>query len=344
MSLLEFTGDSIGVHRLNEISYPPVRKNCMTPSRSALVTGATGFIGSALVRKLVSQGVQTCALVRNLNGAIQESLYGAEVIASRTTDVKDLKSCLDGRTYEVAFHLAAAGVSRGIQSPESIISGNVSFTTNLLLVTKEWNLKRFVYTGSAFEYGDTGRQQPIDESTPLRPRSLYAAAKAAASQCGEILAKELQIPFANLRMFGVYGVGESSQRLIPYLIQCLSQNSFANLSHGKQIRDMLYIDDVVAAIIATGECDRLPVSGVYNVCSSVPVNIREIAGEVVKKIQSSERLLKWGANTAPDVEARYIVGANTKITTLTDWRPSISLTAGIERMVSFYTPARQHTA
>lgn len=305
--------------------------------RSALVTGATGFIGSVLVRRLLAERIKVHCLVRGKprERSTLDALSGAEVIEAASFQTQDLKRSLAGLSAEVVFNLASYGVHQEDRDPEELLDGNVNLVTRLLLATSDWPLKRFIHTGSCSEYGlSSSAESFFSEEAPLRPVSPYGAAKAASFMYGNALAARLAVPFFTLRLFGVFGVGEGPQRLIPYLIERLQRNEPVDLTPGEQVRDLLYVDDVAEAFLVAGRHAGLTPYEAYNVCLGRPVRVREIGEAVADAMNKPRDLLHWGRRPYRKDEPMRIVGDNRRFTEATAWRPKVSLLEGIHRMIA----------
>ena len=307
----------------------------MASFSEALVTGANGFIGSSLVRRLVAEGVTVYAMVRtHADLSRLEGISGVKVIKVQSFELAELQQSLSKISAEVVFNLASYGVNPQDRDPEAMIEGNVNLVARLLLATAQWPLKWFVHTGSCSEYG--GNPQPntfISEDMPLQLTSLYGLAKAASVICGNAQALQLGTPFTTLRLFGVYGVGEGPHRLIPYLIDRLNRGESVDLTPGEQVRDLLYVDDVADAFMAAAQSTNLTSCTVYNLCSSQPVRIRDIAEAVADAMNAPRNLLQFGERPYRPDEAMWIVGDNRRFKDVTKWEPQIHLTDGIRRMI-----------
>jgi nucleoside-diphosphate-sugar epimerase len=303
--------------------------------RSALVAGANGFIGSALVNYLVSHQVPVICLVREAVRHIPfENLPGAQVIRVKSYETDCLMSQLVGISAEVVYNLASYGVQHGNCEPDKLIEGNLGALTHLLQATAKWPLCRFVHTGSCSEYGlPLTDNSLISEGHPLRPLSLYGAAKAASVLFGACYAKRLGIPFVSLRLFGVYGTWEGPQRLIPYMIKRLRHNEPVDLTAGEQVRDFLFEEDVAQAFMLAGAAEGLKEYQTYNVCSSNSLRIRDVGETVAKIMDKPQHLLRWGDRPYRSDEPMWLVGDNRLFTAATGWRPVIGLDEGIRRMV-----------
>ena len=305
--------------------------------RSALVTGGTGFIGSALVHRLSDEGVKVVCLVRPQSKGRSriEKLDGVDLLEAKSLESSDLARDLRGISADVVFNLASAGVAPDTCTPDQILSGNLGVLMGLISATSSWNVKRFVHLGSCWEYGLVQMGRAVAETEPLRPVSIYGAAKACCHLYGTALAASKKLPFLTLRLFGAYGVGESPRRLIPYVIDHLKNDRSVDLTPGDQIRDLLYVDDAVDAILIGAENNKLSGYGCLNVCSGKGTSVRQVAETVAFRMGKPLGMLRFGARPYRTEEPPWIVGDNRLFTALTGWAPKISLEEGIQRMVDW---------
>lgn len=307
--------------------------NCF---RTAVLTGATGFIGSALARRLVDEGIKVYGIVRTNSScnSLLEIMPGVEKIQVQSFKTEELKSIFSGIPVDIVFNLASYGVNQQHRDPKIMLEGNVDLVANLLLSLRDSVIKKFIHVGSCSEYGNLLKKDVLFEGDPIKPVSLYGAAKAASSIYGNALAINLGIPFVTLRLFGVYGVGENHFRLIPYLIHKLSQTKPVDLTPGDQVRDFLYIDDVIDALIAAAQSEKLALYSIFNVCSGHPTRIRDVAEAVADTIGRSRNLLLFGKRPHRQDEPMVVVGDNSRFIEATNWRPRITLAEGISKMVN----------
>ena len=304
--------------------------------RSALVTGATGFIGSALVRRLSSEGVRVFCLVRPSSSGVARvrRLPGVELLETETFDCATLTQKLSGIEADVVFNLASAGVAPEDRDPHQLLTGNLGVVVGLIAAISHWRPRRFIHVGSCSEYGPVPEGHLLTEDDSLSPISVYGAAKACAHIYGAALAALKNVPFNTLRLFGVFGVGEASYRLVPYTISYLRREIPVDLTGGRQIRDFLYVDDVVAALLLGAESDVLVPGCSYNICSGKGVSIREMAESVAELMNKPKSLLRLGARPYRPDETMWIVGDNKRFTSLTGWAPRVTIQEGIREMIS----------
>lgn len=312
----------------------------MIPIRSAVVTGASGFVGSALCERLDEEGIRVYAVVRNGQGERLKNLQrsGAEIVELPALDNAGLKKLFALASPDAVFHLAAYGVNPAHRDPDETIDGNLGFLARLLAAAKEANVGRFVHTGSCHEYGaaplSEAAPRPLRETDPIAPLSTYGAAKAGSVFYGSAYAAANDMPFVTLRLFGVFGPAESPHRLIPYVIGRLSRDEPVDLTSGEQVRDLLYIDDVTEAYLMAARCPMLLPRGVYNVCSGAPQRIRDVVETVADVVGKPRKLLAFGGRQSRRDEAHWVVGDPSRFLGATGWRPRVSLREGIARVAA----------
>ncbi|WP_433937404.1 NAD-dependent epimerase/dehydratase family protein [Sorangium cellulosum] len=300
----------------------------------AVVTGATGFIGSALVRRLLAGG---CGVV-----ATAPARSAGWVRLSRPSPVQRLRqlpierltrdALLDAvgdEPPDAVFHLASAGVNPGERAPGALHEGNAGALVATLEAAARWGGARVVFTGSCSEYGAIVEGQLVDEGAPRAPADLYGAAKAAAHDYGRAVARALSVPFVTLRLFGVYGPGEAPHRLIPYLAARLRARERVDLTPGTQLRDLTFVDDVVEALLLGATTAGIELGAAYNVCSGRPTSVRQVCLEVARQLGAPESLLGFGARPPRADEPPWLVGDPRRFRAATGWHPRTDLALGV---------------
>ncbi|MDA3788615.1 MAG: NAD(P)-dependent oxidoreductase [Desulfobacula sp.] len=305
--------------------------------KRAIVTGASGFIGGALAQHLAASGVRVLCPLRVgslMPGADTVSDY-LQIYFLQKFSIEQMQVVFQDFKADVVYHLAASGVSPDDRDPMTLEEGTVGLTQKLLLALEGCPPQRFFYAGTCSEYGFVNPPVLLSEKHMIEPLSLYGAAKSAAAIYGFALAQQLNIPFINLRLFGVYGPGEGQQRLLPYLVRKLLNAQPVKLTGGEQVRDLLYIDDVVEAFVAAGQSKMIEKYRSYNVCSSSPVTVRQLVEYVCELLGSFRKYLIWNALPYRADESMWIVGDNQRFKSITSWSASIPLMDGLKRAVQF---------
>ncbi len=305
-----------------------------------LVTGASGFIGTALCRRLIASGVEVHAVSRNpsagadaLNGRI--SIAGeisrdaqASKIQWWNADLADLeaaRSLIRAIRPDATFHLASLATgSRTLEMVLPIFQNNFMTAFNLLISTAENSAGRIVLAGS-FEEPDEA------DSVPCSP---YAAAKWSASGYARMFHALYQVPIVIAKIFMVYGPGQwDHTKLIPYVIMSLLRGEAPKLSSGVRLVDWIYVDDVVAGLMG---CAQTPgIDGrTVDLGSGVMHSIREIAEQLCDLVPCRIDPL-FGA--VPDRPLERSKKADTAGSyELIGWQPSTSIGAGLTRTIEWY--------
>lgn len=294
---------------------------------SALVTGSGGFLGRALVGALCGAGVSVTCLVRG------DAPAPPGTRPLRTRSLADLSE-VAGAAVEVVFHLAAYGVRPEHRDRNETFAANVAGTAQVVALAQRLGARGVVYSGSCSEYARPPYGVPVGEDAPLTTASVYGASKAAGGMFGQAAARQAGLGFVWLRLFGAYGPGEADYRLLPQLLRQLAADQPVSLSPGEQVRDFLYVDDMVAGLVAAaglaldGRCETL------NLCSGRAVSVRVVAEQVARSLGKPDSLLRFGALPYRPDDVMWMVGDNARMTAATDWRPKVTLDDGIGRMAA----------
>lgn len=306
----------------------------------ALVTGAAGFIGSSLAKRLRDEGHRVTgldsmtdyydvALKRvNADGIIRS---GASFIEADLNTV-DLKNLLDG--VDAIFHLAGQpGVrsSWGLEFPD-YAKRNIDATQKLLEACRgRSELRRFVFASSSSVYGDA-ESYPTREDVRPQPISPYGVTKLAAEHLCTLYATNFDVPTVSLRYFTVYGPGQRPDMAFTRFIKAaVGGQALSVYGSGEQVRDFTYVDDVVSAnlLAATRDVRR---GAVFNVAGGSHATVNEvltILGELSGSTIRTEHL----EGAVGDV--RRTAGDTTAIRSALGWSPSVILREGLSRQLEW---------
>lgn len=275
----------------------------------AIVTGASGFLGQHLVRALTARGDEVVAL-------------------SRSTGFDVTRDELPLTGGESVFHLAAlTGVPASWQAPAEFHRVNAYGTTRLLEQCKRLG-GRPVFV-SAYIYGRPERM-PIAEDATVDANNPYAFSKYAAEQACRFYAEHCGLPVAILRPFNVYGSGQESRFLLPWIVEQALDPARARieLTDLAPRRDYVHVSDVVAAILAVASAE---VAGTFNVGSGESYSVAEVAASIVRLAGVDKPVVATGVprpNEIDDVRADV-----RRIQAATGWRPGMSLEQGLRQLV-----------
>jgi UDP-glucose 4-epimerase len=247
-----------------------------------LVTGGAGFIGSHLIDRLLAQGRAVRALDNFIVGraANLDQHKGnprLEIVEGDVADRDAVAAAVSG--VERVFHLAArADIVPSIREPEAYFRSNVDGTFCVVEAARRQRVKRFVYVASSSCYGIPDRY-PTPETAPADARYPYALTKYLGEELVMHWAKVYRLPAISVRLFNVYGPrartsGTYGAVFGVFLAQLLAREPLTIVGDGQQTRDFTFVSDVVDALLAAAESDK--VGETYNVGSGQPVSINDL--------------------------------------------------------------------
>ncbi len=297
-----------------------------------LVTGASGFIGQRLVRSLLTASAEvSCIVEPGTEREELESVGGvSEIHVADLTDARAVHRAVEAAKSSVVFHLAAVGATDPAIEPERAVKVNVEGTLNLLLALNG-SFDIFINTGTCHEYGEGSG--PLRESDSLAPANVYAASKVAAWHFCNVLHKTRGWRIATLRLFTVYGPRQAPQSLVPSVILSGLRKRELPMTTGEQIRDFVFVDDVVGGYLLAAE-NRFSAGRTLNLCSGKGVSLRELVS-MIETLMGRVRV-KFGARPYRQGEASRIIGDNSLAKEVLGWEPKVELEKGLRATIEWY--------
>lgn len=247
---------------------------------TALVTGAGGFVGSALCASLLKDGVDVVGVIRpgETSWRLKDPsmtdlrLIQHDIVNADFADV--IRSVRPTRI----FHLAAHGAYSWQNDVRAIVNCNLTATIALAdAAAAVGSCEAFVHTGSSSEYGL--KDVPHNEDDAIKPNSVYAVSKAAATSYLGHLARNGQLNAVSARLFSIYGPFEDNSRLIPQLVLKGRHGTLPPLASPSIARDFVYVDDAVmclrriADVLSAGDSP----GEILNVCSGIETTLADVA-------------------------------------------------------------------
>lgn len=304
----------------------------MTAGYRIALVGAGGFIGRRIASALAAENVETIGYTRS--EAKARDIVGIPVQVVGST-LADLTAALRRFRPSVVLNLAATGVMTPATASE-LETGNVGVVSAIMDAAAGGGTELIIHAGSWSQYGPFESVHPVTEDHPQRPTTAYGSAKARAEAAGLSRASAGGAQFVSLRLFNVYGPGEARHRLIPTIALHLAGGQKVPLSEGRQVRDFVYVDDVVSAFMA---CLSTPVSGsaAFNVATGVGTAVRDVARLAAQCMSVTNTRLDFGALEARSDEPSVVIGDSTRFRTTFGWAPHVSVAAGVCDTVEWAT-------
>lgn len=314
-------------------------------SRSALVTGATGFIGSHLTESLVRAGAKVRALVHynaddrqgNLELLPDDIRQEIEIVRGDIRNPEGMDAAAEG--ISVVFHLAALiAIPYSYVNPREHFETNVIGTYNVARAAQRADVDRFVHTSTSEVYG-TALFTPITEDHPLQGQSPYSASKIGADKVVESLQLSFDLPAVTVRPFNTYGPRQSRRAIIPAIVAQLLAGSTLRLGSLEPERDLTYAGDTAAGFMAAADTSAADSVGqTFNLGNGASISIGELANRLIAMIKPGATI-----ETDPDrvrpakSEVGLLLASNEKARTVLNWEPKVSLDEGLELTVRFMT-------
>lgn len=296
------------------------------------MTGATGFVGSHLVKRFVERGNKVAILMRGASDPwrIREVLPRVEAIFGDLSSIDSVGHAIQRFAPDAIVHLAwsAANTQRYTDNPAQVFC-NVPGSLDLVHLATILECK-FVGMGTVLE---SGRYKvPHPEDIDPRPKSLYGASKHAVHILADHLCRVAGVDFAWVRLFWAYGPGDDPARMIPYLIRTLLRGEKPSLTRGEQRWDYLYIDDAVEGLIRI--IDSSTEFGAFNLGSGLSPTIARVA-ETIRDIIDLSLPLGLGDIPYSPNQIMHLQADVSRLRSL-GWEPKISLVEGLHRTVEWF--------
>lgn len=293
--------------------------------RVALITGATGFIGAHLAKRLIKDGWKVHAIIRK-ESTLPSFLANEELslyIHDGTTE--GLVQLLAEVKPNVVFHLASLFLSQHeIKDIELLIQSNLLFGNQLLEAMRVNGVGNFINTGTSWQHYKNEEYNPV---------CLYAATKQAFETLLEYYVQACDFRAITLKLFDTYGPNDLRPKLFTLLNQAAVNNQTLNMSPGDQLIDLVHVDDVIQAyLIAANRLLKDGIAGheIYGVSSQSPISLKMLV-QLYTNLTGINIKINWGGKPYRN---REVMNVWKNYEYLPSWKPKIDLISGFKNLVN----------
>ncbi len=316
----------------------------MTSNTNILVTGGAGFIGSNLVRALLTdERVQKVRVLDNLATGFRENLSEFEVhpkFEFMEGDIRDFDTCLKAcEGIHLVSHQAALGsVPRSIKDPLTTHEVNITGTLNIFQAALQQGVKRVVFAASSSTYGDSPGLPKVEDKIG-KPLSPYAVTKYVNELYADVFARTYGIEYIGLRYFNVYGPKQDPNgayaAVIPLFFKAALENKAPTINgDGTNSRDFTYVDNAVEAnLLSLFTDNQEAVNQIYNVACGERTSLNQL-WDMIKEVTGCSLPANHGPNRNGDIP--HSLADVGKAKELLRYEGKINIKNGLKKAFSFY--------
>lgn len=292
---------------------------------NVLITGATGYIGSNLARRLLNEKKKVDIIIRpssqlSLINDIKDKIN----IHIHDGTAKGMMKIIEKAKPEVVFHLASKFTVKHKESDiNPLINSNILFGTQLVEAMSRNKIKYLINTGTAWQHYKNDEYNPV---------CLYAATKQAFENILKYYTEAEELLVITLKLFDTYGPNDPRPKIMNLLKRIGKSKEELVMSPGEQYIDLVYIDDIVEAFLrAANIIKNRPniTQESYAVSSSNPIKLKNLVG-IFEKVSGKKLNIKWGERPYRD---REVMVTWDKGKVLDGWKPRISIEDGISKII-----------
>ncbi|MGH2785991.1 MAG: NAD-dependent epimerase/dehydratase family protein [Actinomycetota bacterium] len=302
-----------------------------------LVTGACGFIGSHLTRRLVEEGAEVHALTSEVS-----SVFPRRLLDLRGTIVMHEGNLMDRSAMDAVaraskprfvFHLGAyTHVGKSWTRVDESIQANIQGTVNLLQALADQGYERFVNTGTSEIYGDI--DVPFREDAVVNPISPYSVSKYAAERFCRLFQRAYGWPIVMLRPFNAYGPAQSPDRVIPEIIVRALRKEELKMTQGRQTREFNYVEDLADGFVKAATTPGVD-GELFNIGGGEEISMRDVATQILE-VMGNPIEPQFGALPERPTEIMRMYCDSSKARERLGWSPSHTLRDGLEKTIEWY--------
>ncbi len=293
-------------------------------TQSVLISGATGFIGSHLARRLVQEKTWDVGIITRPSSDLSciKDIRNQVSVHPYDGTVSSLQCAMESRAPDLVFHLASRFISRHKpQDIQEIFESNILFGSHLAEAMACSECKQLVNTGTSWEHYQNQSYSPVN---------LYAATKQAFEAVLQYYVEAQQLRVVTLKLFDTYGPGDPRQKLFSVFHRAEETQQPIAMTAGEQLIDLVYLDDVLDAFCAAAECvAEMPFQKHlrYTVSSEMPLSLRDLAS-TYEQVLGCKLNIDWGKRTYSPREVLQTWNTGVPVP---GWAAKVGLFEGIDR-------------
>lgn len=266
--------------------------------KNVIVTGAAGFIGSSLIKRLISNDVNVVAIDISLDGKQLPMSDRIKFIECSSDNIADLYEMLADRKYDAFYHFAWQGVNGPDKANAIIQVKNISVMLGFAELAKKLECRKFLCAGTVAEQA----VHSLERLTKTSGGMMYGAAKYSAHLMLETYCKNIGLDFVWMQFSNIYGPENKTGNLVSYIIEKLLNGDNAEIGPAQQPYDFIYIDDLIEAVMRLGSMETK--ENCYFIGSGEPRILKDYLIEIGDKIGRSD-LIKIGARQDDGIVYSY---------------------------------------
>ena len=309
-------------------------------NQAVLVTGGAGFVGAALVRRLMAAGARVTVLDDLFTGRRENIPEGVAFVEGSVCDAALVERIV--AAHPLVIHAAARNIVVSTRNPREDYETNIGGTLNVLLAARAARVRRVVYTSSTSVYGNP-RYLPINEDDHLSLLTPYAVSKLAGEHYCIAFYESYELPTAAVRYSNVFGPGQDPGNPYCGVVAKFIEALFANRApvvhgDGNQTRDFTYIDDAVEATLLALTSERA-LGEVFNVGTGVETTVNQLAATLIRLTGVAQQPEHSNRRDVDNIRRRVVNIEKTRRTLR--WVPEVTLEDGLRRTIDWQ---RRHNA
>lgn len=301
------------------------------------ITGATGFIGSHMARRLVREGYEVHALTRSNSDTARIRDVESSIVKhiGNLTDREGIFKILREIEPSHIIHFAVSTAMSGMTAPaDEVVRTNLEGMVNLVDAAKEINIDSFINTGTFLEYGSANRPSKEEESQGIPPE-IYSITKLASTHYGQVVAQKEGKPIVTIRLFTPYGPHITKGRLVYNVIASALKNEPIRMTGPKITRDFIYVEDLMDLYLEAMQKARQFPGEIFNAGSGKATTFEDLVKMIVK-ITDSKSGVEWGALPSVVYDNNLWQADMEKTFSHFSWRPQNTLEDGLKKTSDWF--------